>query len=140
RRRAAAGAGACAGGVIDMRVVDVSSFFSEACGGIKSYYRAKARFLPPLGADCHFVVPGARAGEQAFGRGTLHRVAGPPVPGNGAYRLFGRPGELARLIARLAPDVVEIGSHYLLPAMVARALRELVAPWRRRPAVVGFFH
>ena len=72
-----------------MRVVDITSFFSDACGGIKTYYREKARFLPPLGIDCHFVVPGRAATEEPFGQAILHRLPGPPLPGNAHYRLFG---------------------------------------------------
>src|SRR5499427_2498819 len=106
-----------------MRVLDISSFFSETCGGIKTYYREKARHLPALGVDCHFAVPGARAAEEAFGGGTLHRIPGPRVPGNAHYRLFGDVDALVGLIRDLRPDVIEVGSHYLLPALVARALR-----------------
>jgi len=119
-----------------MRLVDITSFFSDSCGGIKTYYREKARFLPRLGVECHFVVPGKTASEEAFGQATLHRLPGPPLPGNGNYRLFGRRQEVAALLQKLRPDVVEIGSHCLLPRWVTEALAEL----RPRPAVVGFFH
>jgi len=119
-----------------MRVVDISTFFSDSCGGIKTYYREKARFLPALGVDCHFVVPGKVASEERFGDAVLHRLPGPPLPGNGQYRLFGSQGDVIQLLRDLDPDVVEIGSHGLLPGWVMRAVSEL----RRRPAVVGFFH
>jgi len=46
-------------------------------------------------------------------------------------------GNLGRLLRRLQPDVVEVGSHYFLPDMVLRALAS-VGP--RRPALAGFFH
>lgn len=118
-----------------MRVVDVSSFFSDSCGGIKSYYRAKAHFLPVRGIDCHFIVPGKADGEERFGQATLHRVCGPALPGS-AYRLFTGPKRLAELLRRLRPDVVEVGSHYFLPRWVAAVAAEL----RPRPALVGFFH
>jgi alpha-1,6-mannosyltransferase len=120
-----------------VRLVDVTSFFSAACGGIKRYYREKARVLPAKGIDCHFVTPGAAPGEEAFGGGTMHRLPGPAVPWSREYRLFRPGGDLGRLLRRLRPDVVEIGSHYLLPDIVHRALAPLGT---RRPAVVGFFH
>jgi glycosyltransferase involved in cell wall biosynthesis len=120
-----------------MRVVDVTSFFSESCGGIKTYYREKARHLPRLGVECHFVVPGRRAGCEPLGDGVLHRLPGPPLPGNRQYRLFRRAAAVADLIEGLRPDVIEIGSHYRLPGIV-RGLLE------RRPGsqarVAGFFH
>ena len=120
-----------------MRVVDVTSFFSDSCGGIKTYYQAKARYLPTLGVDCHFVVPGKQQSEEAFEASVLHRLPGPRLPRNPNYRLFGRLRAVTDLVARLAPDVIEIGSHYLLPGALER-LR-----WRtpgKRPRLFGFFH
>ena len=119
-----------------IRVVDVTSFFSTGAGGIKRYYREKAVHLPPLGFECHFVVPGATASAEAFGAGTLHRLPGPVLPGNDAYRLFDWRSGVGRALRELDPDVVELGSHYVLPWMVRRALRARTRP----PAIVGFFH
>src|SRR5262245_10461130 len=106
-----------------MRVVDVSSFFAAARGGgIATYYREKARWLPRAGVECHFVVPGARRATRRFGGGVLHEVAGPPIPGGAPYRVFGDLGQLAALVAQLRPDLIELASHYLLPDLVARGL------------------
>jgi glycosyltransferase involved in cell wall biosynthesis len=120
-----------------VRLVDITSFFPTSCGGIKRYYREKARVLPARGIDCHFVAPGPGAAEEAFGSGTLHFLPGPSVPWSPQYRLFRPDGGLGRLLRRLRPDVVEIGSHYFLPDMVSRALAPLPG---KRPAIVGFFH
>jgi len=120
-----------------MRIVDVTSFFSAKSGGIKRYYREKARILPGRGLDCHFIAPGAADGEAPLGAGTLHTIAGQNVPWSPEYHLFRPGGALGRLLRRLRPDVVEVGSHYLLPDMVRHALAPLGS---RRPAMVGFFH
>ena len=68
------------------------------------------------------MVPGAATGSEPFEQtaATLHRVAGPPLPGNADYRRFGDRRALAALLARLAPDVIELASHYTLPALVRR--------------------
>jgi len=116
-----------------MRVLDVTSFFASSAGGIRTYYEAKARWLPARGVECHFAVPGARADTSRFGGGWLHRIAGPAL--DASYRCFGDLPALWRLVRDVDPDVVELGSHYLLPQLLAPAL------WRRRrPAVVGFYH
>ncbi|HVZ73809.1 MAG TPA: glycosyltransferase [Polyangia bacterium] len=120
-----------------MRIVDVASFFSAQSGGIKRYFREKARALPRHGFDCHFVVPGAEQGETGFGGGTLHTVAGARVPFSPEYHFFRPDGALGEVLRRLQPDVVEVGSHYFLPSMVMRALDGLGVA---RPPVVGFFH
>jgi hypothetical protein len=92
-----------------MRVLDITSAFSSSCGGIKRYYQEKARALPRLGVECHFVVPGAVRSTVPFGGGTMHRLPGPTMPGNPAYRLFGvRSGAAgrARLRERYTWDAV----------------------------------
>ena len=115
-----------------MRVVDITGWFSTGAGGIKTYFRAKAQHLPPLGIDCHFVVPAAQNEERSFGEGTLHGIAGPPMPGDKSYRLMADLLRLRKLIRRLRPDVVELASHYVLPELVDWAL-----PGAAR---VGFYH
>jgi glycosyltransferase involved in cell wall biosynthesis len=119
-----------------MRVLDITSAYSSSCGGIKRYYREKARALPRLGVECHFVVPGDVRTTEPFGDATLHRLPGPPMPGNDAYRLFGWSAGVGDLIRSLAPDVIEVATHYLLPSLVLRAARGMARP----PRVVGFFH
>ncbi len=119
-----------------MRVLDITSAFSDSCGGIKRYYLEKAAALPREGVECHFVVPGASRSREPFGDGTMHRLPGPPMPGNPAYRLFGARAGIGELIRELQPDVIEIASHYALPGIVLREVRRLPRP----PKVVGFFH
>ncbi len=126
-----------------MRVVDVTSFFSAKSGGIKRYYREKAQVLPSRGLDCHFVAPGPAHSEAALGGGTLHTIAGPAVPFSPEYHLFRPGGALGRLLRRLQPDVVEVGSHYFLPAMIEHALAPLgpaTTPrwWRRARSPPGW--
>jgi alpha-1,6-mannosyltransferase len=118
-----------------VRVVDVTSFFSDTCGGIKTYYRAKAEVLPARGLECHFVVPGATRADEPFGGGTLHRLPGPRL-GRSPYRAFGGLAALRELLGDLRPDVVEVGTHYFLPQLVEQALRGMA----RAPRLVGFYH
>jgi alpha-1,6-mannosyltransferase len=119
-----------------MRVVDITSFFAETSGGIRTYYEEKARHLPRLGVDCHFVVPAAGASEEEMGGATLHRLPGVPMMGSRFYRRFAGVIPLRRVLARLRPDVIEIGSHYILPDLVRAALVGTSV----RPAIVGFYH
>ena len=69
---------------VDVRCASSTSPASSrtAAAGIKTYYQAKARYLPALGVDCHFVVPGARRSEEGFEAAVLHRLPGPRLPGN----------------------------------------------------------
>ena len=84
-----------------MRVLDITSAYSSSCGGIKRYYREKARALPRLGVECHFVVPGDARTTEPFGDATLHRLPGPPMPGNGrpivGWKMFKQRKEEAEM-------------------------------------------
>jgi alpha-1,6-mannosyltransferase len=113
-----------------MIIADVSSFFAAHAGGIRTYYHAKARWLPAAGHECHFIVPGARHAVKRFGGGWLHEIPGPPI--GGGYRAFGDVAALRRLIRELAPDIVEVASHYVLPQLIAGA--------SRTPTFIGFYH
>jgi alpha-1,6-mannosyltransferase len=123
---------------VTLRVLDVTSFFSATCGGIKTYYREKASRLPARGVDCHFAVPGARRESRAFHGGQLHAIPGPRMPGNPDYRAFGHLAALWQLVDELAPDIVELGSHYLLPDLLRIGVARRSA--RHQPRWVGFYH
>lgn len=86
--------------------------------------------------ECHFAAPGEARETVPFGDALLHRLPGPPMPGNPAYRLFGPRAGIDRLIEEIAPDVIEVASHYVLPQLVRCATGRLPRP----PRVVGFFH
>ncbi len=124
------------GNVQNLTVVDITSFFSTTCGGVRRYYEEKAKWLPRPGVACHYIVPGPTDSDERMGNATLHRVAGPPQFGNPAYHRFTRAGRLNGLLRELAPDIVELGSHYRLPGIVRRATAGLPTP----PRLVGFFH
>jgi glycosyltransferase involved in cell wall biosynthesis len=109
-------------------VADVGSFYAAGAGGIRTYYQAKARGLPARGIEHHVVVPGARATTERIGDAWLHRIPGPALDAH--YRCFADVPRLRRLLRELRPDVVELGSHYLLPQLLSGL----------RTAFVGFYH
>lgn len=117
-----------------MKLVDVTSFYAPAGGGIRTYLREKGRRLVARGHEVHRVVPGALRLTQRGDDGvTEHLLPGPTLPFDRNYRLFASLDALAELLHRLDPDVVEVGSHFVLPWCI-RSL----AP--RRARIVGFFH
>jgi alpha-1,6-mannosyltransferase len=117
-----------------MRVVDVTSFYSSQAGGIRTYLREKSARLCARGVEVHRVVPGEVTASRRAEDGAIeHRLAGPPFPWDHHYRLFGSLSKLGALLRALAPDVIEVGSHYVLPWCVPA----LASPTAR---LVGFFH
>lgn len=117
-----------------MRVVDVTSLYSQNGGGIRTYLREKSRRLVALGHEVHRIVPGATTSSRGCADGAIeHTLAGPPLPFDRNYRWFPKLSELGALLHGLGPDVVEVGSHYVLPWRI----RTLAPPGTR---IVGFFH
>ncbi len=117
-----------------MKIADVTSFYSQRGGGIRTYLREKSRRLVARGHQVHRIIPGERSEAHRAADGAIeHTLAGPPMPFDRNYRFFGSLPALGDLLHQLAPDVVEVGSHYVLPWRI----RELAPP---RTRVVGFFH
>lgn len=118
-----------------LRVVDVTDFYSDTVsGGVKTYLHAKADHLATLGVEHAVVVPGEDHGVDAMGASRLHRVKGPVLPFSRAYRLLLSARRVEEILAEERPDVVELGSPFVVPHLVRRALRS------RRIPLVGFYH
>jgi alpha-1,6-mannosyltransferase len=117
-----------------MKIVDLTSLYSHSGGGIRTYLREKTARLSAAGHVVHRVIPGAAAAVRRTSDGAVeHTLRGPSLPFDRNYHLFGSLRQVGELLHELAPDVVEVGSHYILPWRI----REL-AP--RRARIVGFLH
>ncbi len=115
-------------------VVDINNFFSSTGGGVRRYHLEKLQALsddPRL--DYHVIVPSDRDEVEHYGRATIHHVPAANALGTG-YRFILNPIRLRRLFLRLQPDVIEVGSPYVLPDLVRWAARGLDC------AIVGFWH
>lgn len=118
-----------------LRVVDITDFYSDTVsGGVKTYLHAKARHLSAHGVDHAVIVPGDTDGVEALEGGRLHRVKGPVLPFSRAYRLLLSARRVEDILERERPQVIELGSPFVVPHLVRRALR------RRRIPLVGFYH
>jgi len=118
-----------------VKILDVTEFYSERGGGVRSHLALKSHVLCQLGHEHVVVAPGpsgpavsplsteasrlARQGEEA----RLIRVRGPASPYDPTYHLLVRFDEIARIVERERPDVLEIHSPYLAAAGALRARR-----------------
>jgi alpha-1,6-mannosyltransferase len=116
-------------------VLDITEYFSETSGGIRTYLLAKSRFV-----ERHpeyrqvLVVPGARDEVSGNDRSRVYRLRGPRIPLNPQYRLLLTSRTPRRIIEAERPDLIEVGSHLLVP---------WVARWANRGArvpLVWFYH
>lgn len=118
-----------------LRLLDVTDFYSDSVsGGVKTYLHAKARRLASHGIAHSIVVPGRSDERQSLDGTPLHRVRGPTIPTSPGYRLMLRSAPLRSLIEAERPDVIEVGSPFIVPALVRRATTPGRIP------TVGFYH
>ncbi|MBN2194532.1 MAG: glycosyltransferase [Polyangiaceae bacterium] len=123
-----------------MKVLDVTDFYSDRGGGIRSHLDAKGRALARLGIHHVTIAPGARDADEALSvpgapaTARVVRVRGPRQPYDSNYRFLSRTRRAAELVGGERPDVLEINSLYLA-ALVARRTPTEVA-WVR----TAFWH
>jgi glycosyltransferase involved in cell wall biosynthesis len=130
-----------------LTVLDCNEFWSPSGGGVRRYHLEKMAFFRNLadrknadGAIRHIMVmPGAEARTEDTGSGSMiEHVPAFKFPGNWEYRLCPSKHALRAVILRHRPDVIEVGSPYLLPGRILSIVREM--PADQRPKVVGFWH
>jgi len=117
-----------------MRILDVDNGYSPTGGGIRTYHDRKLAFFAARDDhDYALVIPGVRDEIEKVGpRATVFRLRGVPV--GAGYRAMLSKAALGRVIEEFRPELVEIGSPYVLPHLVMPAIERVGA------ASVGFFH
>jgi alpha-1,6-mannosyltransferase len=117
-----------------MRILDVNSSYSPTGGGIRKYHERKLEYFS--GTSEHraaLAVPGAGFGLELNGDGRIYTLQSVPLAGSG-YRTVLDGGGLNSVIDDFRPDIVEIGSPYLMPALTRSAIASDPIP------TVGFYH
>jgi len=124
----------CFGRSVPPSVLDVTDFYSDsASGGVKTYLHAKAAYFERMGVRHAIVVPGERTEVTEIGATRVYRVKGPTVALSRAYRVMLSAQELGRVLREERPDVIEVGSPFIVPHLVRRAGGD-------RCATIGFYH
>ncbi len=97
-----------------MRIVRVANFVTARSGGLRTALAALGEGYARAGHEPVLVVPGARAGEEDTPQGRVITLPGPVVPGTGGYRVLAGRRRLARLLADLRPDRLEVSDRTTL--------------------------
>jgi alpha-1,6-mannosyltransferase len=117
-----------------MRVLDLDNNYSPTGGGVRTYHDQKIAWFNAHPRHSHaLVIPSDRRERVRHGAVTLYHVPGVPL-GRSGYRWVVRTRDVRRVIDDFAPDLIELGSPYVLPGLVRKALG------RRSVPTVGFVH
>jgi alpha-1,6-mannosyltransferase len=113
-------------------LVDVTMLFAPTSGGIRRYLLAKHRWLQRHTRIRHSIlVPGADDAGLPY---NIMTVRSPALPLSGGYRVPVRVRALRERLARLTPDLVEVGDPYHVAWQALAVARE------RKIPTVGFCH
>jgi alpha-1,6-mannosyltransferase len=116
-------------------VLDITEFFGETTGGVRTYLLQKARYVqrrPALRQA--IVVPGARDEILEASGVRCYRLHGPSVPTQKPYRFMLATRSTSRIVAHERPDLIGVGSTWVAPWLVHLATRQLRVP------AVWFYH
>jgi alpha-1,6-mannosyltransferase len=116
-------------------VLDLSEFFGETSGGVRTYLTEKARYVERSG-DLRqtILLPGPRDSVNETERVRCYRLGGLTVPTQAPYRFLLDARAIRRIVRHERPDVIEVGSPGLAPWHVEAVSRRLGIP------LVSFFH
>jgi alpha-1,6-mannosyltransferase len=116
-------------------VLDISEFFGETTGGVRTYLLQKARYVESR-TDLRqvLVVPGARDSIHQADGVRCYRLHGPSVPTQKPYRFMLATRSTSRIVAHERPDLIEVGSAWCAPWLVHLARKNLDVP------TVWFYH
>jgi alpha-1,6-mannosyltransferase len=116
-----------------LKIVDVTEFYSERGGGVRSHLTTRGHFLGQHGHHHVVLAPGPRNEESVLyasaapvGSSTVVRVAGPPLPYDRTYHLLGRFDKIRERVTAERPDVLEAHSPYLGAAAVVACGRAAI--------------
>jgi len=110
-------------------VLDITKYFGDTTGGIRTYLLAKAAYVQATPALRQvLVIPGALDGLGEQGGVRCYRLRGPRIPFDQSYRFLLATRTTRRIIEHEQPDLIEVGSPWLVPWVTRRANRVLRAP------------
>jgi len=118
-----------------LTILDITKFFGETTGGVRTYLLAKARYVQgDRSLRQVLVIPGAADALADEGGVRCYRLRGPRIPFDQSYRFLLATRTTRRILEHERPDLIEVGSPWLVPWVTRRANRGLRAP------LVWFYH
>lgn len=118
-----------------LTVLDITEYFSETSGGIRTYLLAKSEWIARHAEFRQvLVIPGGHD-DLAEAEGVrTYRLQGPEIPLNSQYRLLLSTRTTRKILEHECPDLIEVGSHLFVPWVARIANRKLRVP------LVWFYH
>ena len=123
-------------------IVDFNNFWSPSGGGVRRYHLQKMAFYENLhekefGVRSVFVMPDSKTFTEVKSDSLIiEHVKAFRFPGNWEYRFIWKKSQIAPTLQKYQPDVIEVGSPYILPTVV-RKFAKKISP---NAKLVSFWH
>ena len=123
-------------------IVDFNNFWSPSGGGVRRYHLQKMAFYEKRALESQdvlsvFVMPdNSTYTEKRSDTLIIEHVEAFRFPGNWEYRFIWKASQVIPVLEKYRPDIIEVGSPYILPTVVRRAAKK-VSP---ESVLVGFWH
>ncbi len=97
-----------------LRIVRLANFVTPVSGGLRTALRHLGAGYLAAGHEPVLIVPGPRRREETTEQGLVITLPGPVLPGSGGYRVLTDRRAVARTLASLAPDRLEVSDRTTL--------------------------
>ena len=121
-----------------MTILDCNNFWSPSGGGVRRYHLEKLDFfMNQTDVRYVFVMHDNKTYTEQIGKLTfIEHIQVPKAWGNWEYRYLLRRSPLERIVLKHTPDIIEVGSPYILPSIV----QSIVKRNKLKTKVFGFWH
>ena len=110
-----------------LSIVDFNNFWSPSGGGVRRYHLERMKFYKAK-EDAHlvFVQNDSRTFyEEVSDSLAIEHVEAFRFPGNWEYRFLWKGKVIRRILEKYRPDIIEVGSPYILPKAVSKAAKKV---------------
>ena len=119
-------------------IVDFNNFWSPSGGGVRRYHLQRMNFYKHRE---DFLLVFAMPADKTFTEKIsdsliIEHVKAFRFPGNWEYRFIWKQSSIRPVLEKYKPDVIEVGSPYILPRAVSKAAEHL----EKRALLTGFWH
>jgi len=97
-----------------VRIVRLANFVAPNSGGLRTSLAELGAGYLAAGHEPVLVIPGERDGDELTAQGRVITLRAPRLPFTGGYRVLWRRRRLARLLAALRPDALEVSDRTTL--------------------------
>ena len=97
-----------------MRIIRLANFVAPHSGGLRTSLAELGAGYLAAGHEPVLVIPGDRDGDERCAQGRVITLRAPRVPFTGGYQVLWRRRRLARLLAALRPDALEVSDRTTL--------------------------